>query len=75
MTVDDELPDRCDLRVISDYDDALEVARDPDAPAAQAEAIEGRIAAGRLRIEGDPAAVPEALAELDIHRLLASRTA
>jgi hypothetical protein len=67
--------DRADLRIVSDYDDALEIARDPDAPAAAPSAMEQRIAEGRLQVIGDPAAVPPSLAALDIHRLLASRTA
>jgi hypothetical protein len=36
--------------------------------------MEQRVAEGRLEIVGDPAAVPPALAGLDIHRLLSSRT-
>jgi hypothetical protein len=66
--------DDCDFRVVSDYDDALAIARDPDAPVAQASAIERRVAEGRLEIVGNPADVPGALAGLDIHRLLSSRT-
>jgi hypothetical protein len=59
---------------VSDYDDALAIARDPDAPVAQASAMEQRVAEGRLEIVGNPADVPGALAGLDIHRLLSSRT-
>jgi hypothetical protein len=73
--VGDRPTERADLRIVSDYDDALEVARDPDAPAAAPSAMEQRIAEGRLQVIGDPTAVPPSLAALDIHRLLASRTA
>lgn len=66
--------DDCDLRVVSDYDDALAIARDPDAPVAQLSMMEQRMAEGRLKIEGNPADVPATLAGLDIHRLLSSRT-
>jgi hypothetical protein len=64
----------CDFRVVSDYDDALAIARDPDAPVAQPSAMEQRMAEGRLEVVGDPADVPATLAGLDIHRLLSSRT-
>jgi hypothetical protein len=66
--------DDCDFRVVSDYDDALAIARDPDAPVAQPSAMKERIAEGRLKIVGNPADVPATLAGLDIHRLLSSRT-
>jgi hypothetical protein len=66
--------DDADFKVVSEYEDALAIARDPDAPAAQPDVMQDRIAEGRLEIVGDPADVPTALAELDIHRLLASRT-
>jgi hypothetical protein len=59
---------------VSDYDDALAIARDPDAPVAQASMMEQRMAEGRLKIVGDPADVPATLAGLDLHRLLSSRT-
>ena len=64
----------CDFRVVSDYADALAIARDPDAPVAQPSMMEQRMAEGRLKIVGDPADVPATLAGLDIHRLLSSRT-
>lgn len=64
-----------DLRIISDYHDALVVARDPDAASTDPAEAERRIAEGRLRIEGDPSTAPPALAQLDIHRLLAAHTA
>jgi hypothetical protein len=67
--------DNADLKIVSEYHDALAIARDPDAPAAQPSAIQERIAAGTLRIEGDPSNAPAILQEMDIHRLLASRTA
>lgn len=63
-----------DVKVISSYEDALPIARDPGAPAAERSAMEQRIAEGRLTIEGDPSAVPLPLAALDLHRLLAART-
>ena len=75
VAVEDRVADDCDVRVISDYDEALTIAHDPDAPAAQPEAMRERMADGRLAIVGDPSAAPAALAGLDIHRLLASRTA
>jgi hypothetical protein len=64
-----------DCRIISDYDDACAVARDPDAASTDPAEAERRIAEGRLRIEGDPARIPRVLQQLDIHRLLARRTA
>jgi hypothetical protein len=63
-----------DCRITSDYADALTVARDPDAPAADPKEIQRRIAEGTLKIEGDPSRMPKALQHLDIHRLLAVRT-
>jgi hypothetical protein len=64
-----------DLRIISDYGDAVELARDPDAAAVDPAEAERRLADGRLRIEGDPSQAPPALLQLDIHRLLAGHTA
>lgn len=64
-----------DCRVISNYDDALTIARDPDARATDPTQVSERIADGRLRIEGDPTRMPAVLQELDIHRLLAAHTA
>ena len=64
-----------DCRVVSDYADALVVARDPDAGAADPEEAERRMATGKLRIIGDPWQMPMVLRQLDIHRLLARRTA
>lgn len=64
-----------DCRVISDYTDAVALARDRDAATVDPEQAERRIAEGRLRIEGDPARMPEVLQQLDIHRLLAEHTA
>jgi hypothetical protein len=75
VEVGDHPTERADLRIVSGYDDALEIARDPDAPAAAPSAMQQRIAQGRLQVIGDPTAVPPPLAELDVHRLLASRTA
>jgi hypothetical protein len=66
--------DDADFKVVSDYEDALATARDPDAPAAQPELMQERISEGRLEIVGNPSDAPTALAELDIHRLLSSRT-
>jgi hypothetical protein len=64
-----------DLRIVSEYEDALPVARDPEAPAAEPKAMAERMAAGRLSITGDPQQAPAALRDLDIHKLLASATA
>ena len=75
VEVGDHPIDGADVKIVSDYADALAVARNPDAPAASEQMVEERLAAGRLRIEGDPSRMPPVLAELDIHRLLASRTA
>lgn len=75
VEVDGEPTEDCDVRVVSDYDDALAIARDPDAPVAQPNMIEKRIAQGRLQIVGNPADAPAVLAELDIHRLLSAHTA
>jgi hypothetical protein len=75
IEVGDSPADDADLRIVSRFDDAHEVARDPDAPAAQPEAMQQRIREGTLQILGDPADAPAALTRLDIHRLLASRTA
>lgn len=67
-------PPQADCRIISEYADALAVARDPDAAATEPAEAQRRIADGRLRIEGDPSRIPAALRELDIHRLLAAAT-
>lgn len=64
-----------DCRVISDYTDALSVARDTEMATTDAAEAERRMAAGRLRIVGDPTRMPRVLQQLDLHRLLASRTA
>ncbi|MGB3409896.1 MAG: hypothetical protein WBA45_01760 [Microthrixaceae bacterium] len=64
-----------DCRVISDYADALSVARDPESGSAKPAEAERRITDGRLRIEGDPALMPAVLQQLDLHRLLAGQTA
>jgi hypothetical protein len=64
-----------DCRVISDYSDALAIARDPEAAAADPAEANRRIAEGRVQIEGDPARMPAVLQQLDIHRLLAAHTA
>jgi hypothetical protein len=74
VEVGDHPLEDADFKVVSEYEDALAIARDPDAPAAQQSAMAERMAEGRLRLMGDPASVPAMLAELDIHRLLSSRT-
>ena len=74
VEVGDQATDDADVRIVSDYEDALVIARDPDAPAAQQSAMEERVAQGRLKIVGNPTDVPAVLAGLDIHRLLSSRT-
>jgi len=74
VEVGDQATDDADVRIVSDYEDALVIARDPDAPAAQQSAMEERVAQGRLKIVGNPTDVPAVVAGLDIHRLLSSRT-
>lgn len=76
-TVEVESPPakHADVTIISDYADALAIARNPDAAAADPEVMAQRIADGRLTIEGDPSSAPAVLQEIDIHRLLAARTA
>ena len=74
VDVGDHPVDDADLKIVSDYDDALAIAHDPDAPAAQPATMAERVAQGKLRVEGDPSRVPPMLAELDIHRLLSSHT-
>lgn len=64
-----------DCRVISDYAEALAIARDPAAASTDAAEASRGIARGRLRIEGDPSRMPAALQRLDVHTLLASHTA
>jgi hypothetical protein len=63
-----------DFKVVSDYEDSLAIARDPDAPVAQQSMMEARLTEGRVKIVGNPTDVPAILAGLDIHRLLSSRT-
>ena len=74
VEVGDHPIDDADLKIVSDYEDAHAVALDPDAPVAQQSMMEERLAEGRLEIVGDPTDVPAILADLDIHRLLSSRT-
>ncbi len=74
VEVGDHPTDDADFKVVSDYEDALAIARDPDAPVAQQSMMEARLAEGRLKIMGNPADVPAVLAGLDVHRLLSSRT-
>ncbi len=74
VEVGDHPTDDADFKIVSDYEDALAIARDPDAPVAQQTMMEARLAEGRLKIVGDPKDVPAILAGLDIHRLLSSRT-
>src|SRR5690606_34629702 len=50
-----------DCTIISDYADALAVARDPEAAAADPAAMAERMAAGRLKIIGDLSAAPPVL--------------
>lgn len=75
VEVGDRPEPAADCRIISDYADALEVARDPDAGSADPAEAERRVAEGRLRIVGDPTRMPPALQQLDVHRLLARFTA
>lgn len=74
VEVDDRPGTDVDLRVVSDYADALAVARDPDAAAADPAEAERRMRAGRLAVHGDPSRMPPALAALDLHRMLAEGT-
>jgi hypothetical protein len=74
VEVGDHPTDDADFTIVSDYEDALAIARDPDAPVAQQSMMEARMAEGRLKVVGNPADVPAMLAGLDIHRLLSSRT-
>ena len=64
-----------DCTIISDYADALSVARDPETAAADPAVMAERMATGRLKIIGDPSAAPAVLTELNIHKLLAPHTA
>lgn len=75
VEVGDRPDPNADCRVISDYADALELARDPDAVSSDPADAARRVAEGRVTIEGDPARMPAVLRELDIHRLLAAHTA
>jgi hypothetical protein len=75
IEVGDHPIDDSDLKVVTDYTDALDVARDPNAPAADPKVVQERIAAGRLTIVGDPSGMPIELVEANIHRLLAPFTA
>jgi hypothetical protein len=63
------------FRVISDYADALELARDPDLAAADPNLMLERLTSGRMKIVGNPGDVPPVLQGLDVHRLLAPHTA
>lgn len=73
--VDDRPSDAADCTITSDYAEALAIARNPRAAAADPAVMAERLAAGRLEISGDPSAVPAALREVDIHALLAAHTA
>jgi hypothetical protein len=75
VEVGDHPIDDADLKIVSDYEDALLVAREPEAPVAEQKMLEERMAAGRLKIMGNPLDMPAILRDLDIHKLLASRTA
>ena len=75
MEVGDRPINDADCTIISDDTDALSVARDPEAAAAEPAVIAERMAAGRLKIIGDPSAAPAVLAELNIHRVPAPHTA
>jgi hypothetical protein len=75
VEVGDRPTNDADCTIISNYADALSVARDPEAAAADPAVMRERIAAGSLEIIGDPSAAPAVLAELNIHKLLAPHTA
>lgn len=74
VEVEDRPDPHADLRVISNYADALAVARDPNTASQDPADASRRIDEGRLRIVGDPNQMPPALQELDIHALLARHT-
>jgi hypothetical protein len=74
VAVGDRPDPGADCRVISDYDDALAVARDARAGAASPEEAERRVAEGRVTIVGDASRMPAVLQEVDLHRLLAEHT-
>jgi hypothetical protein len=75
VEVGDHPTDDADCTIITDYADALAAARDPEAAAADPAVMAERMAAGKLKIIGDPSAAPAVLRELDIHKLLARHTA
>ena len=75
VAVADRPMEGADCTIVSDYADALAVARDPDAPADDPAVMQQRIAAGRLKVIGDPSGAPPGLAEVNIHKLLAPHTA
>ncbi|MGE0687553.1 MAG: hypothetical protein AB7P33_12465 [Dehalococcoidia bacterium] len=75
VEVGDHPIETADFRIVSDYQDALPVARDPDAAAADPAVIQERLAAGRLKIFGNPMDAPPVFGEVDIHRMLAPQTA
>ena len=75
VEVGDHPIEEADLKVISDYDDALAAARVANATAAALDVMQERSAAGRLSIEGNPNAAPPVFTELNIHELLAPHTA
>jgi hypothetical protein len=75
VSVSDRLAEDADCTVVSDYGEALAIARDPESPSADPAVMAERVADGRLTIEGDFSAAPSVLQEVNIHKLLASRTA
>jgi hypothetical protein len=75
VSVSDQLTEQADCTVVSDYAEALAIARDPESPSADPAAMAERIADGRITIEGDLSAAPAVLQEVNIHKLLAVRTA
>jgi hypothetical protein len=75
VEVGDRPRDDVDLRLVSDYAEARAIARTTGARAADPAVVQQRISAGKLRVIGDPAAAPPALAAVDLHELLAPRTA
>ena len=75
VEVGDQPINDADCTIISDYADALTIARDPEAAAAEPAMMAEHMAAGRLKIIGNPSAAPAVLTELNIHKLLAPHTA
>ena len=75
IEVGDHPREDADCTIVSEYAEALAVARNPEMAAADPKAVQERLASGRLRILGNPGGMPAVLGQVDVHRLLASHTA